>query len=109
MNSSHTSTTRTQTPPSRSLTDPSPYVRKTGVMGILKLYHLAPELVKGSNMVDLLYNMIQDPDVHVRTRPPVCVSVCFSICDFSPIHTHIHTPDPIDATPPHPYRSSRTA
>lgn len=36
-------------------------------MGILKLFHLAPELVQGSNMVDLLYNMIQDPDVHVRT------------------------------------------
>lgn len=34
-------------------------------MGILKLFHLAPELVQGSNMVDLLYNMIQDPDVHV--------------------------------------------
>ena len=50
----------------RSLTDPSAYVRKTGVMGILKLYHLAPDMVKSSNMVDLLYNMIQDPDAQVR-------------------------------------------
>ncbi len=43
-------------------------MRKTGVMGILKLHHLAPELVKGSNMVDLLYNMIQDQDAHVSER-----------------------------------------
>lgn len=50
---------------SRALTDPSAYVRKTGVMGILKLYHLAPDMVKGSNMIDLLYNMIQDPDSQV--------------------------------------------
>jgi vesicle coat complex subunit len=49
----------------RALTDPSAYVRKTGVMGILKLYHLAPDMVKGSNMIDLLYNMIQDPDSQV--------------------------------------------
>lgn len=41
-------------------------MRKTGVMGILKLHHLAPAMVRGSNMVDLLYNMIQDPDPHVR-------------------------------------------
>lgn len=34
-------------------------------MGILKLYHLAPDMVKGSNMIDLLYNMIQDPDSQV--------------------------------------------
>ena len=50
----------------RSLTDVSAYVRRTGVMGILKLFHLAPDMVKSSNMVDLLYNMIQDPDLQVR-------------------------------------------
>ena len=61
-----TKTTKNNQKQNRSLTDSSPYVRKTGVMGILKLFHLAPELVQGSNMVDLLYNMIQDPDVHVR-------------------------------------------
>jgi len=49
----------------RALTDQSPYVRKTGVMGILKLFHLAPEVARAANFVDLLYNMIQDPDPHV--------------------------------------------
>jgi hypothetical protein len=96
-------------------------VRKTGVMGILKLYHLAPELVKGSNMVDLLYNMIQDPDVHVRAsvsggggierwwQPgsqaarymPAAASLIFHVCAhhttphttprWSVEHTHTHT------------------
>jgi hypothetical protein len=34
-----------------------------GVIGLTwQLYHLAPDMVKGSNMIDLLYNMIQDPD-----------------------------------------------
>eukprot|EP00624_Nannochloropsis_granulata_P006951 evm.model.NODE_5579_length_11332_cov_19.341246.5 len=49
----------------RALTDQSPYVRKTGVMGILKLFHLAPDVARAANFVDLLYNMIQDPDPHV--------------------------------------------
>ena len=46
----------------KSLTDGNAYVRKTGVMGILKLFNLKPEMVKDSNLIDLLYNMIQDPD-----------------------------------------------
>ena len=46
----------------KSLTDINSYVRKTGVMGVLKLYNLAPAVVKESNLVDLLYNMIRDPD-----------------------------------------------
>ena len=49
----------------KALTDISAYVRKTGVMGILKLYHLSPEMVKNSNMIDLLYDMIQDVDTSV--------------------------------------------
>lgn len=52
----------------RALTDQSPYVRKTGVMGILKLFHLAPDVARSANFVDLLYNMIQDPDPHVVTN-----------------------------------------
>lgn len=64
----------------RSLTDPSAYVRKTGVMGILKLYHLAPDMVKSSNMVDLLYNMIQDPDAQVRQERSHGVKVDIVLC-----------------------------
>lgn len=46
----------------KSLTDVNSYVRKTGVMGILKLRNLAPAVVAESNLVDLLYDMIRDPD-----------------------------------------------
>lgn len=46
----------------KSLTDGNAYVRKTGVMGILKLFVVSPATIKESNLIDLLYNMIQDPD-----------------------------------------------
>mmetsp|Transcript_14975 Transcript_14975/g.19431 ORF Transcript_14975/g.19431 Transcript_14975/m.19431 type:complete len:829 (+) Transcript_14975:21-2507(+) len=49
-------------PLQKSLADGNAYVRKTGVMGVLKLFNLDPETVKNSNMIDLLYNMIQDVD-----------------------------------------------
>ncbi|KAI9908320.1 hypothetical protein PsorP6_016183 [Peronosclerospora sorghi] len=48
-----------------SLTDTSAYVRKTGVIGILKVYSLNPELIKESDMIDTLYNMIRDRDPQV--------------------------------------------
>lgn len=34
-------------------------------MGILKLYHLNPEMVRNSNMIDTLYNMTLDLDSQV--------------------------------------------
>ncbi|RHY24987.1 hypothetical protein DYB32_008578 [Aphanomyces invadans] len=48
-----------------SLTDTSAYVRKTGVIGILKVFSLKKELIKDSDMVDTLYNMIRDRDPQV--------------------------------------------
>ena len=36
-------------------------VGQAGVMGILKLFNLKPDMVKESNLIDLLYNMIQVP------------------------------------------------
>lgn len=48
-----------------SLTDTSAYVRKTGVIGILKVYSLNPEIIKESDMIDTLYNMIRDRDPQV--------------------------------------------
>ena len=48
-----------------SLTDSSPYVRKTGVLGILKVYALAPDTIRDSDMVDTMYNMIRDRDPQV--------------------------------------------
>jgi vesicle coat complex subunit len=49
----------------RSLTDHHAYVRKTGVMGILKLYHLDQEAFETCNFVDILYEMLRDPDASV--------------------------------------------
>lgn len=46
----------------KSLVDKNAYVRRTGVMGILKLFHLQPDMVKQSNLIDLIYDMLQDPD-----------------------------------------------
>ncbi|ETV70018.1 hypothetical protein H257_14379 [Aphanomyces astaci] len=52
-------------PLQHSLTDTSAYVRKTGVIGILKVFSLNKELIKDSEMVDTLYNMIRDRDPQV--------------------------------------------
>lgn len=51
-----------------SLTDPHSYVRKTGVMGILKVYNLDKDLVKSGDFVDILYNMLRDVDGLVVTN-----------------------------------------
>eukprot|EP00939_MAST-03C_sp_MAST-3C-sp1_P001594 g1594.t1 len=49
-----------------SLKDPSPYVRKTAIMGCLKLYHVSPETFHGAegseSIVDKLYQMLRDRD-----------------------------------------------
>ena len=52
-------------PLQNSLTDTSAYVRKTGVMGILKVFGLNQQLVKDSDMIDTLYNMLRDRDANV--------------------------------------------
>jgi len=49
----------------RALADSHAYVRKTAVMGILKIYHLDPEIVTRCNFVDTLYDMLRDPDSSV--------------------------------------------
>lgn len=42
-------------------------MRKTGVMGILKVFHLAPSRVKDddNDMLDIMYNMLRDRDPQV--------------------------------------------
>ncbi len=57
-----------------SLVDANSYVRKTGVMAILKMWHLWPQAVEDGAMVDTLYNMLQDSDAQVCDR--VCVVPC---------------------------------
>lgn len=45
--------------------DIDPYVRKTAIMGCVKLYYLQPETVRDSDIVDQLYKMIKDNDTLV--------------------------------------------
>ena len=49
----------------KSLTDSHAYVRKTAVMGILKLWHLDSDAFERCNFVDILYDMLRDPDAGV--------------------------------------------
>ena len=52
-------------PLNRALKDSHAYVRKTAVMGILKLYHLDEEILERNGFVDTLYDMLKDPDAAV--------------------------------------------
>lgn len=65
----------------RSLSDGHPYVRKTGVMGILKLYDLDPEAFESSGFVDILYDMLRDPDASVVCN---CIIVLNEVMQNSP-------------------------
>lgn len=47
------------------LNDNSSYVRKTAVIGVAKLFSRHPEAVRGSDLVDVLYNMLRDKDASV--------------------------------------------
>ena len=49
----------------RSLSDPHAYVRKTGVMGCLKLFHLNREFAESCSLIDTLYDMLKDSDSSV--------------------------------------------
>jgi vesicle coat complex subunit len=52
-------------PLQKCLTDVSAYVRKTAVMGVLKIYQLSPSLVETNGYVEQLYRMLQDVDANV--------------------------------------------
>jgi len=51
--------------------DDAGYVRAAGVLGVLKVYHMAPGLVRDGDFVDTLYNMMRD-------REPQVVINCIS-------------------------------
>jgi len=57
-----------QVPLSKSLSDLSAYVRKTAVMGILKLHYLSPTLIEANGYMGRLYQLLQDPDANVVTN-----------------------------------------
>jgi AP-4 complex subunit beta-1 len=56
------------------LIDPAPYVRKTAVMGIAKIFALLPQVIKESDLVDVLYNMLRDKDPQVITNSMVALN-----------------------------------
>eukprot|EP01038_Epipyxis_sp_PR26KG_P005129 gene5129-7145_t len=55
-------------PLQKSLTDVSAYVRKTGVLGILKVNVLSPALIVTNNYLPQLYQMLSDVDANVVTN-----------------------------------------
>jgi AP-4 complex subunit beta-1 len=54
------------------LTDSSGYVRAAAVMGVLKVFHLAPGIVREEGFVETLYTMLRD-------REPAVVINCLSV------------------------------
>jgi len=42
-----------------ALSDSHPYVRKTGVLCVPKLYDVSPELIVNGNFVELLLNLLE--------------------------------------------------
>lgn len=47
---------------SETINDPDPYVRRTAIIGLIKLYHSAKDLVKEGPFIDNLYELIRDGD-----------------------------------------------
>jgi AP-4 complex subunit beta-1 len=68
-------------PLSRSLRDGHAYVRKTGVMGTLKLFDLDQEAFERCNFVDILYDMLRDPDASVVSN---CILVLNEVMAKTP-------------------------
>lgn len=56
----------------KSLQDHHAYVRKTGVMGILKLFYLNQDAFQECNFTDILYDMLRDVD-------PTVVANCIRV------------------------------
>ena len=56
----------------KSLQDHHAYVRKTGVMGILKLFYLDQQAFQECNFTDILYDMLRDVD-------PTVVANCIRV------------------------------
>lgn len=57
-----------QQPIQKALVDISPYVRKNGIMAILKLRYLSVSLIETNGYVSQLYRMLEDVDSNVVTN-----------------------------------------
>jgi AP-4 complex subunit beta-1 len=56
------------------LVDKSGYVRRTAVMGVLKIYYISPDIITDMNVINTLYQMINDQD-------PLVICNCLSALD----------------------------
>lgn len=68
-------------PVRRGLQDHHAYVRKTAVMGALKIYTLDKELFDEAGFCDVLYDMLRDPDASVVAN---CIIVLNEVMQHSP-------------------------
>eukprot|EP01097_Dermamoeba_algensis_P000796 TRINITY_DN1285_c0_g1_i1.p1 TRINITY_DN1285_c0_g1~~TRINITY_DN1285_c0_g1_i1.p1 ORF type:complete len:788 (+),score=179.45 TRINITY_DN1285_c0_g1_i1:96-2459(+) len=50
------------------LSDPSPYVRKTAVLGLAKVFRISPSYIRETGVINKLYDMIRDRDGQVVTN-----------------------------------------
>lgn len=60
-------------PLKKGITDSSSYVRSVSAIGVLKVWHLSPETITESDIIDTLYGMIRDRD------PTVCINALSSL------------------------------
>lgn len=55
-------------PLQKALRDVSAYVRKTAVLGVLKVHYLSPAIVEANHYIDQIEIMLQDADANVVTN-----------------------------------------
>lgn len=49
----------------QALKDSDSYVRKTAIISCIKIFYIAPDTIKKSNIIDTLYTLIKDNDTLV--------------------------------------------
>ena len=58
----------------QALKDPDPYVRKTAVVCVAKLYDISPDLVTGQGFLDMLLDMLVDSNPMVVSNAVAALS-----------------------------------
>jgi AP-1 complex subunit beta-1 len=53
-------------PLARALNDQDPYVRKTAVLCVAKVYSYSPDMVESNNFLESLQNLLSDSNPMVR-------------------------------------------
>ncbi|KAH0787799.1 Adaptin N terminal region family protein [Histomonas meleagridis] len=69
-------------PLKQTLSDPSPYVRKTAALGVSKLYDIIPEIVENSGLFQSLISLLKDEN------PLVITNAITSILEINSLRTN---------------------